>query len=98
VSTGKTSFPGNGVGEGMGVSVGGIGEGVIVAVGGTGEDVRVGTSEAVGIMAGSAVQLVTRTISRINVIRCFMMSPHWRILKTYIFEFSGGGEDCSSPH
>jgi len=78
VSIGKTSFPGNGVGDGIGVSVGGIGEGVIVAVGGTGDDVIVivGTGDAAGTMAGSAVQPAINTSNKINAIRCFMMSPH----------------------
>ena len=48
------------------MSVSGIGEGVIVAVGGTGEDVIVGAGEAVGTRAGSTVQPVSMTISRIN--------------------------------
>jgi len=73
VSTGKTSFPGNGVGEGIGVSAGGIGEGVIVAVGGMGDDVSVGIGEAVGTTAGSAAQPVTKTISKINATWCFMI-------------------------
>jgi len=76
VSIGKTSFPGNGVGDGIGVSVGGIGVDVNVAVGGIGDDVIVGAGEAVGTMAGSAVQLASMTISKNNIIWCFMMSPH----------------------
>jgi len=66
------------VGDGIGVSVGGIGEGVFVAVGGMGDDVSVGAGDAVGTIAGSAMQPVTKTISKINAMRCFMMSPHWR--------------------
>jgi hypothetical protein len=69
VSTGKTSFPGNGVGEGTRVAVGGIGEGVIVAVGGTGDDIIVGAGEAVGTTTGSAVQPATNTSSKIEAIR-----------------------------
>jgi len=75
---------GNGIGVGIGVregtrvSVGGIGEGVKEAVRGTGDEVSVivGTGEVVGIMAGSAVQPVINTTSKINAIRCFMMSPY----------------------
>jgi hypothetical protein len=42
VSTGKTSNPGKGVGEGVNVTVGGTGDGVIVAVGGMAVEVDVG--------------------------------------------------------
>jgi len=68
-------LPGNGVGDGIGVSVGGIGEGVKVAVGGMGDDVIVivGTGEIVGTMAGSAVQPVINTSNKVNAIRFFMM-------------------------
>lgn len=40
-SMGRTTFPGSGVGEGTGVSVGGKGEGVNVAVGGIGKEAAV---------------------------------------------------------
>jgi len=80
VSTGRTSFPGNGVGDGTGVSVGGIGVGVNVAVEGMREAVIVGAGEAVGAMAGSAVQLAINISSKINVIQCFMMSSHWKMM------------------
>jgi hypothetical protein len=52
VSTGNTSFPGNGVGEGISVAVGGTGEAVDVAVGGTGDEVIVGRGGGVGVGAG----------------------------------------------
>ena len=76
MSTGKTSFPGNGVGEGIGVSVGGIGDGVIVAVGGTGDDVSVGIGDAVGTIAGSSVQPAINTTRRIIAMWRFIMLPH----------------------
>ncbi len=71
---GKTSFPGNGVGEGVSVSVGGKDDGGNVAVAGIGDDVIVGSGRAVGIGGGSAEQPAMRMSRRINVMRCFMMS------------------------
>jgi hypothetical protein len=87
VSTGNTSNPGNGVGEGTRVAVGGIGDGVNVDVGGMGDDVIVGAGDAVGTNAGSAVQPAIRTSSRINAVQCFMMSPLWRIIDMMIMWF-----------
>ena len=58
---------------GCGVSVGGMGDGVVVTVGGMEDAVNVGAGDAVGITAGSGVQLISMTIIKTNAMRYFKM-------------------------
>jgi hypothetical protein len=69
---GKTSFPGNAVGEGVSVSVGGKGDGVKVDVAGTGDEVTVGET-GIGVSTGSVEHPAMRENIRINVNGYFMM-------------------------
>lgn len=94
VSTGKTSFPGKVVGEGVSVSVGGLGDGVTVAVAGMGEEVTV--DGITGVAVGAEEQPATRMRIRISERWCCMMSPIESNVGLKLYT-ALGGEDCSSP-